>query len=172
MALHLNCTAICSHSIEHMEYSGKLISISVFLLLTVAGCQKPLVPEYAGLENFQLGSLEGEKTVISANARFFNPNPFNVTLKKAEMNVFLNDKPADRIVLDSSIYIQAKDSFNIPVTLKIDMKKMMSNALQSLISDQVKIRVEGHAMVKRGIFPVRLPIHYEETEKLSSLMKQ
>ena len=131
-----------------------------------------MVPEYAGLENLQLGQMEGDRTVISASARFFNPNPFNVTLKKADMNVFLNDKPADHIILDSSIFIQAKDSFNIPLTLRIDMKKVLSNALQSLISDQVKIRVEGHAIVKRGIFPERLHIHYEESEKLSSLMKQ
>ncbi|MFI5152547.1 MAG: LEA type 2 family protein [Chitinophagales bacterium] len=155
-----------------MEHCRRIFIISGFVSLFLSACQKPMVPEYSGLENLQLGPMDGPRSVISANARFYNPNPFNVTLKKAEMNFFLNDKPADHFLLDSNIFIRAKDSFNIPITLRIDMKNIFSNALQSLISDQIKIRVEGHAKVKRGAFSFRVPIRYEETEKLSNLMKQ
>lgn len=134
-------------------------------------CTKPEAPEYQGFQQIVVNKVDAQQTVLTANVKFYNPNPFNMELKKADINVFLNDKPANHYILDSTIQIPAKDSFWIPVTLQLDMKNLMSNALQSLLNDQLKIRMEGFVRVKRGGFGFRVPVHYEETQKLSSLIQ-
>ena len=140
-------------------------------LFGLIGCQQPQAPQYIGLQHLQVNQIDLEKSDLFAKALFYNPNGFNMELKKAEMDIFLNDKPANHYLLDSTISIPAKDSFWVPVTLRINLKSIFANAFQSLLNDQVKIRFEGYAQVKKGGLGFRVPIHYEESHTLSSLFQ-
>lgn len=115
--------------------------------------------------------MDMQQSVIAADVKFYNPNAFPMQLKKAEMDIFINDKPANHYLLDSTINIPSKDSFWVPVKLNLNMQNIFSNALQSLMNDQLLIRLEGHVKVKKGAFSFNVPVRYEEKEKLSELMK-
>ncbi|MBS1600049.1 MAG: LEA type 2 family protein [Bacteroidetes bacterium] len=152
----------------------KKISAFLFgsvLLFTVA-CQKPLAPEYKGFDNLQIGKLSMQESHFSTSLKFYNPNSFGIQLKKAEMDIFVNDKLADHYLLDSTIYISKLDTFYIPVSIKINLNNVFSNALQALISKEVKIRLAGYAKLKKGAVGFRVPLLYEETEKLDDLLNQ
>ena len=147
------------------------ISVACFFIF-VMSCQKPLAPEYQGFENLQIGKFSVEESRISTNLKFYNPNSFGLQLKKAEMDIFINDKLADHYLLDSTIYISKLDTFLIPVSLKIDMRNIFSNALQALLSKEVKIRLAGYAKLKKGAVGFKVPLMYEETQKLDALLNQ
>jgi len=148
------------------KYSAAIF-IACFFLLNMS-CQKPLAPEYQGFENLQIGKLSIQESRISTNLKFYNPNSFGLQLKKAEMDIFVNEKLADHYILDSTIYISKLDTFLIPVSLKIDFRNIFNNALQSLLSNEVKIRLVGYAKLKKGAVGFRVPLHYEETQKLDA----
>jgi LEA14-like dessication related protein len=141
------------------------------LILFAMSCSQPEAPEYLGFQNVQVMKADAQQSVLSAELKFFNPNGFNMQLKKAEMDIYLNDKLANHYLLDSTINIPAKDSFRVPVNLTLVWRNIMGNAMQSILNDQVKIKLDGHARVKKGGFGFRVPILYEETEKLSTMMK-
>ncbi len=141
------------------------------VVFSMVGCKQPEAPEYLGLQNIQIAKADAQQSILSADVKFFNPNAYPMQLKKAEMDVYINDKLANHYLMDSTIYIPAKDSFWVPVTIQLDLKNILGNAVQSLLNDQIKIKLEGHARIKKGGFGFRVPVHYEETEKLSSLMK-
>ncbi|MDR3715339.1 MAG: LEA type 2 family protein [Puia sp.] len=143
----------------------------VVLLGTLVGCRKPEAPEYQGFENIRLSKTSGRETLISADLKFYNPNHFNLELKRAEVDIFLNDKPAGRSSLDSSIRIPKTDTFSIPVTLQLDLQSLLSNAFQILLDKQVNIRMDGRAWLKRSGVPFSVPFHYEGKQPLDSFMQ-
>jgi LEA14-like dessication related protein len=155
-----------------MKKKGSLaiITIMCFFFFGIA-CKQPEVPEYLGLRDIQVIKVDAQQSLLSGSVKFYNPNAFDMQLKKADIDIFLNGQHANHYVLDSTIEIHARDSFWIPVTLQLDLKSIFANAFQSLLNDQVKIRFEGHVRVKKGGFGFRVPIHYEETQKLSVLMQ-
>jgi LEA14-like dessication related protein len=141
------------------------------LLCILASCHKPDAPEYQGFENIRLAQISGQQTLVSADLKFYNPNRFNLELRKAEVDIFLNDKPAGHSSLDSMIYIHKTDTFSIPVSLQVNLQSIFSNALQILLEKEVKIRMDGRAWLKRGGLPFSVPFHYEGKQPLSSFMQ-
>jgi len=153
-----------------MDMRSFLFFILVVLCLTA--CQKPMAPEYQGFDDLRLGKLNMQESLVSTNLKFYNPNSFGLTLKKAEMDIYVNDKLADHYLLDSTINIARKDTFYIPVALKINFNAMLNNALMSLLKNEVKIRLEGKAKLKKGAMGFSVPLHYEETQKLDAFLNQ
>ena len=49
-------------------------------------------------------------------------------LKKGDVNVYLNDQLANHYVMDSTINIPKKDTFYVPLNLKISPKLLISSA--------------------------------------------
>ena len=131
-----------------------------------------MAPEYQGFQNLQVGKLDMKQSLVSANLKFYNPNNFDVKLKKAEMDVFINDKQANHYVIDSTIFISRRDTFYIPISLQLDIGNLFSNALQSLINNQVHIRLEGYVKLKKGIVGYKAPLHYEITQKLDDIINE
>ena len=131
-----------------------------------------MAPEYQGFENLQVGKLSLQETLISTSLRFYNPNAFGLQLKKAEMDIYINEKLVDHYTLDSTIVISKLDTFFIPVSVKIDFKNIFNNALQSLLRNEIKIRLAGYAKLKKGAVGLHVPLHYEETQKLDAFLNQ
>ena len=136
------------------------------LVAVLAGCGKPLAPEYRSIENLRVNSLGIGESAISADLKYFNPNNFSLKLKHGEVDVYLNNRFLGKTILDTLTVIPARDSFYIPVSMKVDMKQVYSNALDILLSNEVLIKLDGFArMGKTGIF-FNLPIKYEGKQKL------
>jgi LEA14-like dessication related protein len=134
-------------------------------------CQKPMLPEYLGFSNPQFDKTNLQNSQISANLKFYNPNGFGLKLKRVDMDISLNDKLANHYLLDSTIIIPKRDTFFIPLSIRLDLKNLLSNALQVFISRQVKITLDGKIKLKRGILPATRHFHYEVNQPLDSLIK-
>jgi len=134
-------------------------------------CQKPMLPEYLGFSNPQFDKTNLQNSQIAANLKFYNPNNFGLKLKRVDMDISLNDKLANHYLLDSTIIIPRKDTFFVPLSIRVDLKNLLSNALQVFITRQVKITLDGKVKLKSGILPATRHFHYEVNQSLDSLMK-
>ena len=143
----------------------------VGLLLWVTGCREPQAPEYYGFQNLQVGAISGGQTNLSATVKLFNPNPYSLQLKRAEVDIAINGKHSGHSLLDSTIFIPAKDTFYVPVALQVDLKSLLNNALQLLMGNHdATIILDGRVKIKKGMFTFNRPFHYEGRQDLSSLM--
>jgi LEA14-like dessication related protein len=159
---------------KEIKMSGKMVlkaGILGLCFFSVLACQKPMIPQYLGLTNLQLNKVDAGKTLISANVKFYNSNGFKLRLKRADMDIFLNEKPVDHYVLDSTIFIPARDTFYIPVALNADLQHIFSNAIQVFLANTVKITLDGKVKLKKGIFSFKRHVHYEVNQPLSSLLQ-
>jgi len=147
---------------------------TVFYWLTVLGiclvllpaCSRPIAPEYRSIENLRVSSLGVGESAISADLKYYNPNNFSLKLKYGETNVYLNNKLLGKTILDTLTVIPARDSFLIPVSMKVDMKQVYSNALDILLTKEVTIKLDGFAKMGKGGIFFNLPIQYEGRQKL------
>jgi len=141
------------------------------LLIFFTACRQPEAPEYRGFEQARVSLGGGSGTVLSAKLKFFNPNPFGLQLRHATVDVYLNDKHAGHSVIDSTIVIPRKDSFYLPVSMAVDVRSLFSNALQFLLKKEVKFRVEGKASLRKNGFPFTVPLNYEGSQNIDSLLQ-
>jgi LEA14-like dessication related protein len=143
----------------------------ILLVLWIAGCRQPEAPEYYGFQNVQVNGIAGGRTNLSATVKLFNPNPYSLQLKRAEVDIAINGKHSGHSLLDSTIFIPAKDTFYVPVAMQVDLKSLFNNALQLLMGKKdATITLDGRVRIKRGTFTFNRPFHYEGRQDLSSLM--
>ena len=140
------------------------------LIVWATGCRQPDAPEYYGFQNPQI-VRSGALTTLSTTLNFYNPNPYNLKLLRAEMDVSLNGKHAGHSLLDTTIFIPKKDTFFVPVSLQVNLSSLMSNALAVLLEKQATISLDGRVKIKRGAFTFNRPFHYEGKQDLNSLLQ-
>ncbi|MBS1663157.1 MAG: LEA type 2 family protein [Bacteroidetes bacterium] len=151
--------------------SGVTGKIALFLALVAgfASCRQPEAPEYYGFQDPQI-SRAGALTNVSATIKLYNPNPYDLKLLHADVDVMLNGKAAGHSVLDSTILIPRKDTFYVPVSMQVNLQSIFANALQVFLEKQVNISLDGHVRVRRGALTFRRPFHYDGKQDLNSLL--
>src|SRR3982751_1343803 len=142
--------------------------LAMLVLMLLAGCHHPEAPEYYGFQDLQIGTVTGQQASLSTTLKFYNPNPFSLQLKRAELDVLLNGKAAGHSILDSTVQIPRKDTFYVPVSLQVNLQGLLGNALQLLLDPHVTVTLDGKVHLKRGVISFTRPFHYEGKEDVSA----
>ncbi len=144
-----------------------LCFLSAAVLLCCISCSKPEAPEYGGFRDFSINNVNLDSAQLHAQLAFFNPNSFSMELKRGDVNVFLDDKLANHYILDSTILIPKKDSFYVPLNLKVSPKLLLGSALKMLMNDgQIKVRLVGSIRIKRSGVGFTVPVNYEVMQSI------
>jgi LEA14-like dessication related protein len=143
----------------------------IILALWTVSCRQPQAPEYYGFQNLQLARGANGQATLATTVKMYNPNPFNLQLKRAEVDVLINGKHAGHSLLDTTIFIPKKDTFFVPVSLQIDMQAIFSNALSLLQSSKVNVALDGRVKVTKGMMTFNRPFHFESKEDINELLQ-
>ncbi len=118
-------------------------------------------PEFVEARAFRIHSLGMRTSLVSFDLVYVNPNNFGLQLKKAEMDVFVEDRLLGHSLIDTLIRIAARDTFSLPVKMDVEMKNLFPNALVMLTKSEVELTVTGKARVGKGGFYLTVPINYK-----------
>jgi LEA14-like dessication related protein len=145
--------------------------IFYLLLITAAcflvSCNKPEAPEYLGFRDFSIQNFSMNETLLRTNLAFYNPNGFNLQLKKGDVDVYLDDQLANHYAMDSTIDIPKKDTFYVPINLTVSPKLLLNSALKMLMNNnQIKVRLLGSVRVKRNGVAFTVPFDYVTMQKI------
>ena len=141
------------------------------MILWVAGCRQPQAPEYYGFQSIQMARAASGQMTLATTVKLYNPNPFNLRLKRAEVDVLINGKHAGHSLLDTTVFIPKRDTFFVPVAVQLDMKGLFSNALSLLQSSTVNVALDGRVKVTKGMMTFNRPFHYESKEDINALLQ-
>ena len=138
----------------------------LFGILAIYSCQKPQGFEYRDLKNVRVQQAGFDKTNLSIDLVYFNPNNFRVDLKKVDCDVYINNNFLGNYKLDTTIHIDKRSEFTLPSTMAVNMQGIFKNALTVLLSNEVLVTVKGTTRVgKAGIF-ITVPFNYEGRHKM------
>ena len=124
-------------------------------------CTKPQGFEYRDLKNFKVQNLGFEKSSVSLDIVYFNPNSFGVDLRKVDCDIYLENNYVGKFLLDTLLHIDKKAEFTLPAKIDVDMKNIFKNSLNVLFSREVLVGAKGSTRVGKGGIFVTVPFNYE-----------
>ena len=138
------------------------------LPLFLIACGKPTAFDYLGIKNLKVLKFGLKESTVAADVVYYNPNKYGFTMKRAEVNVYVNNNYFGKSTLDSTIHIPKKDTFAFPVILEVDMSSTALNALNIFGQgqDSVLVKMEGTTRIGRSGFYINYPIKYEGMQKI------
>lgn len=136
----------------------------------LASCGSIKQPDLRGIENVRVDKINSATSTMRLDLRYFNPNKFRVKLKNASGDAWLEGKKLGCFSLDSSVNVSANSDFTLPVTLEVDMKRVLSNTLTLLLKNEVTLKIDGTARIGKSGITIKYPLKYEGKQKLSDLL--
>lgn len=145
----------------------KLIYVVTIItsVLIFASCSKPKSFDYREVRNFKVDKLGFDKTALTMDLVYFNPNNFGVTLKNVNCDIFINSNYLGHYSLDTSLFIDKRSEFVLPSRVAVDMKNVYKNALNVVFNKEVEINVKGSARIKK-VINLTIPFDYKGKHKL------
>ena len=130
-------------------------------------CKKPQGFEYRDVQNFSVDSLGFDRSTISMNLVYFNPNNFGVDLKHVDCDIYVNNNYLGKYTLDTTMHIAKRSEFLLPSKVQVDMRNIYKNSLNMLFSNEVQVDINGNTRVGKAGFFVNVPFKYSGKHKLS-----
>lgn len=138
-------------------------------VIIISSCTKPKDLEFVDIQNIRMIKWGLSESVVGLDVRLYNPNNQQVKLKDVLAKVYANSTYLGDTQTDSVITIPRKDTFAIPLTLKIQTASAIAKVMETLSDTAVIIKVDGNVkMGKAGVF-INYPIRYEQAQKMSDL---
>jgi LEA14-like dessication related protein len=151
---------------QKIDMNKKLLGALLPILLIA--CAKPTGFDYLGIRNVKVVKFGLKESTVSAEVGYYNPNKYPVTMKRAEVDVYVNNDFFGHSLLDSTIHIPKKDTFYLPVQLTVNMTTTVMGLIQTFGGGQqeVMIKMDGKARIGRGGIFINYPIKYEGMQKV------
>src|SRR5690242_2653772 len=127
-----------------------LLAAGGFAAMLMTGCSKPQPVTFVGYRNFQLSHPSLQSTGIRAELVFFNPNPYPLQMKEAQMDVYLNEELLGHFAQDSLLKMPARDTFYYPVNLQVNLAGLLLKFLGSNLQDSMTLHATGNCKVGRN----------------------
>ena len=137
------------------------------LLLLLASCSKPQGFDYRDVKNVKVTTMGFDKTTLAMDLVYYNPNGFGVDLKKVDCDVYVDNTYLGKFQLDTLMHIPRRSEFSLPSKIMVDMKSVLKNSINLLLSQEVLINVKGTTRVGKAGFYTNVPFNYEARHKLS-----
>jgi len=145
-----------------MRFLSLLIVVSF-----VFACSKPQGFDYRDIRNFKVDKLGFDKSNISMDLVYYNPNNFGVQLRKVDCDVYIEDQFLGKYQLDTLMSIPRKAEFVLPSRMEVNMKNMLKNTFTAIFASEVTVKVKGTTRVGKGGFFINVPVNYEGKHKFA-----
>ena len=145
---------------------NRLLILALALFFGLSQCTPKEDIQFVEVKNVAVETNNGGEPLIKGNAVFFNPNKLKMKLRKADIEVFVNDKKSATVQQVYNLEIPSKANFTVPVEAKLSLKEFkLSDAVMGIFGGKkYKVRFVGNIYANvRGI-RVKVPVdHTEET---------
>lgn len=149
-----------------MKKSSSII-FSVILALVILGCSSPKELEYTDYKNFHLENLGFNASRVTLDLQYYNPNNFGLQLRRTDLDIFINNNFLGHSASDTLINIPRRDTFLLPIKFDMDMKNVFKNAWNTMIGNEVMVKVTGKIKVGKANVFMSMPVNYEGKHKFS-----
>lgn len=144
--------------------SATLLLVSLALLFSA--CKKPQGFDYRDLRNFKVNNWGFDKSTISMDLVYFNPNNFGVDLRKVDCDIYVDNNYVGKFMLDTMMRIDKRSEFTLPAKMDVDMRNIFKNTLNVLFSKEILLAAKGSTRVGKGGIFITVPFNYEGRHKV------
>lgn len=125
--------------------------------LLLLSCKVNEKPEYKALENIQVENMTNKEVVVSAEAVYFNPNHIGGTVKKVDIDLFLDGVKISKVT-STAFEINGQENFRIPLKTNVPYgdlfgtngNNMLGSLLNAALSNTIQINYKGSITLDLG----------------------
>ena len=151
-----------------MKKTTPSLLLPVFvLIILVTSCRAPKDLEYRDFKNLSVQKLGFASSTIKLDLLYYNPNNFGLQLKNTDLDIYIDSNYLGHSAQEYQITIPKRSEFTLPFQVEVDMKNMLKNALSTLISKQVWVKVTGTVRLGKANIFKTFPVKYEGSQKFS-----
>jgi LEA14-like dessication related protein len=141
--------------------------VALIIATGLTACNKPASPQFKYIDNVAVNIESLSSANLHAEAVLYNPNKNSITIKRADIDILVDDKIIAVLEQDFDIKVQPNADFTIPLDVKIRLKDLNLNAIGSalgLLGDSGKeIHYLGKIKVKAYGVPFSVKVDYKDT---------
>jgi len=154
----------------------KLLNIVILLFLAAlfSGCLEYEDVDFKGVQKFGVENRTSEQILIRLDIKVDNPNTYNITIKPATLDIYINGKYAGKTKMKEKIVLQKKTTGVYPLYLQAKTKDIMSaltGSLGAMLSGKVKVGIKGNVKAKAYGIGKKFYLNEEQTVSLKGLMQ-
>jgi hypothetical protein len=146
------------------------IFYSIIGLVVLSSCQKPESPEFKYLENVVVNLESLSSANLHAEAVLHNPNKNTITIRRADIDILVDDKVIAVLEQEFDIKAGGMKDFMIPLDVKIRLKDLNLNAVGAalgLIGESgQEVHYVGKIKVKAYGVPFSVKVDYRDNINL------
>ena len=162
---------IANKIIMNKTYRSNLVYI--LILFAAFSCKKLEAPVYESVDEIEIKDRSSNSVTITANVNFHNPNNYRITLKHADIDVLLNDKPITNFTRDYNLKIEKNENFTVPVEIRFSMADLntnvISSAINALLGKKQVLSYRGNIKIKAYGIRINVPVDGETDFDLNDL---
>jgi LEA14-like dessication related protein len=146
----------------------KLSRIYFFaIILLIASCADPKSFEFKGVKSVNIEKASIKKNILNAQLEYYNPNNFDLTLKKIDCDIFINDQKLTHYGLDTVLVIPSTANFIVPAKMEIELSNLLKHSVDIMFNKPLKITIVGNATLSKGIFTKTVPVNFTTVKSLN-----
>lgn len=145
---------------------GRAFFLGLLALIGVFSCTTPKMLEYRDFKNFKVDKLGFSNSTALMDLLYYNPNNFGLQLKRVELDIYIEGNYAGHTSQEHQITIPRRSDFTLPVRIEVDMKNIFKNALNTLFSKEVTVKVTGKIKLGKANVFFGMPVNYEGKHQL------
>ena len=138
----------------------------ILLSFFASSCKKPQGFDYRDMKNFKVTNWGFDKSTVSMDLVYYNPNSFGVNLKNVDCDIYLDNNYVGKFLLDTVMHISRNSEFSLPAKMDVDMRNLFKNSLNVLFSKEILVGAKGSTRVGKGGIYVNVPFTYEARHKV------
>lgn len=149
-----------------MKLSYLLLLSSLFLV----SCQSLEEPQIKSVSGVKIKEMSKEKIDLDASLVIHNPNNVALDLSSADLQVLVDDIVLAEIHQTLDAKMPAKEDFELPVNIALDLKKLyednpiaaIGKGLQIMSDRKIEIVLRGDIKAGKGIAKLTVPVEQKE----------
>ena len=122
-------------------------SFKVIAVITVAsfftGCNPFKSFEYRGVSDWKIQAKSFSESKLSAKINVFNPNKYQVTIKRIEADILVDGAQWSRYQLDSSFVVPAQSEFTFPIALRVKNSSLLTGISKLASGNELPYELKG-----------------------------
>ncbi len=136
------------------------------LSLSLTFCRAPRALEYRDFKNFGVEKLGFSSSSVKMDLIYYNPNNFGLQLKRTDLDIYIDGTFLGHTSQEYQITIPQRSDFTLPIKMDVDMKHVFKNALNTLFSKEVTVKVTGRIKIGKANVFMGMPVNYEGKHQL------
>lgn len=145
----------------------KKIGWPLVVIFAFMSCSSPKAVEYLTYHNFKIEKLGFNKSAISLDLEYYNPNNFGMQLRSTDLDIFIDGNLLGHSALDTLLLVPRRDTFSVPVKFDVNMQNIFKNAWNTLTGKEVLVRLTGKVKVGKANVFMNIPVDYESKQTFS-----